>query len=354
MKIGFAIVGCGMISHYHVKAIEAVQRAWLTGVHAQDQAAAKRMAEENGVKCYGSLEEIWKDDQVSAVSVCVPSGMHAQIALEALENGKHVLIEKPMALTLLDCDRIIEAGQKNNRKVCVVSQLRFSPDIARARKLVREGALGRLVSAGLHMKYYRSQEYYDASPWRGTWDMDGGGALMNQGIHGVDLIRYIVGPVSKVYAASATLSRHIDTEDTLSAVLQFKNGALGVIEAATSVYPGYPRRIELCGDRGTLILEEDRIVRLETEEDAGLTAGKEPCRAQKTASSHRNAADIGADGHRYQVEDLVSSILDGTDLLVDGQEGRKAVELVLAAYKSASLGMPVELPLPDEARFNER
>ncbi len=354
MKVGFAIIGCGMISRYHAAAVRAVERARLAGVYAEDYASAGRMAAETGTRCYSSFREIWEDEQVSAVSICVPSGLHARIALEALEHGKHVLIEKPMALTLDDCDRLIEAGEKYNRKVCVVSQLRFSPDVARAKRLVGEGALGRLVSVGLYMKYYRSQEYYDASPWRGTWDMDGGGALMNQGIHGVDLVQYIAGPVSSVYACSATLSRRIETEDTLSAVLQFENGALGVIEAATSVYPGYPRRIELCGDKGTLTLEEDRIVRLEME-DGGSAPAKQPkTEEQKAGASHRNAAELDTQGHICQVADLVSSILDGTPLLVDGREGRKAVELVLGAYRSASLGLPVELSSAPEPRFSER
>ena len=363
MNVGFAIIGCGMISRYHAAAIAAVERAELIGVYGEDQDSAERMAAQNGVKRYAPREEIWKDAQVAAASICVPSGLHAMIALEALEHGKHVLIEKPMALTLSDCDRLIEAGVKNDRLVCVVSQLRFSPDVARARQMVREGALGRLVSVGLYMKYYRSQEYYDGSPWRGTWDMDGGGALMNQGIHGVDLIQYIVGPVSRIFACAGTLSRKIETEDTLSAVMQFKNGALGVIEAATSVYPGYPRRIELCGDAGTLILEEDKIVRLErdnpaaelTKDAADMKAQEEreeriPGRIperQKTAASHRNAADIDAKGHICQVADLVSAVLDGTPLLVDGREGRKAVELVLGAYRSASSGLPTEFPFAE-------
>ena len=360
MKVGFAIIGCGMISQYHAAAIEAVDRAELIGVYAEDQNSAKRMAAQNGVRCYASQEEIWEDTRVSAVSICVPSGLHASIALEALEHGKHVLIEKPMALTLADCDRLIEAGVKNKRKVCVVSQLRFSPDVARARQMVREGALGRLVSVGLYMKYYRSQEYYDGSPWRGTWDMDGGGALMNQGIHGVDLIQYIVGPVSRIFAYAGTLSRSIETEDTLSAVLQFENGALGVIEAATSVCPGSPRRFELCGDAGTLILEEDKIVRLDqdnpvadrpktdAETKAQESSGEGSPEREKTGSSHRNAADIDAKGHICQVANLVSSILDGTPLLVDGQEGRKAVELVLGAYRSVSSGLPAAVPLTED------
>ncbi|MCD8325284.1 MAG: Gfo/Idh/MocA family oxidoreductase [Lachnospiraceae bacterium] len=189
-RIGYAIIGCGMISGFHGSAIDRIPEAELVGVCGFDPQESLRGAERFGAKPYLSRDEIWKDDQVDAVCVCTPSGLHGEIALEAVTHGRHVLIEKPMAMTLEECDLIIQAAAEQKVLAGVVSQLRYSPSIRYVKQVMDEGGLGRLIGADLYMKYYRSQEYYDSSPWRGTRSLDGG-ALMNQGIHGVDLLRYI-------------------------------------------------------------------------------------------------------------------------------------------------------------------
>lgn len=363
-RVGFAVIGCGMISKFHVSAICRIQEAYLAGVYDVSGEHARRVAAEQGVRAYGSVDEIWQDGAVNAVCICTPSGLHGKMACQALAHGRHVLVEKPMALTLEECDKMLRLAQEHSVKLSVVSQLRFSPAVLQAKRLLDAGALGRLLNADLHMKYYRSQEYYDSGGWRGTWAMDGGGALMNQGIHGVDLLLYLAGPAASVFGRAATLARRIEVEDTISAVTVFESGALGVVQADTGVFPGFPRRIELCGDKGSLILEEDKIIFASFEEErwnelvsgtAGGACGEsgESCGekrdecgecvgGQRTAAGgHSNPGAIGAEGHFYQVRNLVNAILYDEPLLIDGQEGRKAVELILRIYESAREGMPV-------------
>jgi len=337
-KVHIAVIGCGMISRFHITAIQNLEGAELAGLYDVRQDSARSSAALYGTRAYVSLDEIWADPKVDAVCVCIPSGLHGPVALAAVEHGKHVLIEKPMALTLADCDRIIAAAERNHVLVSVVSQLRFSPAVCRVKKAMEEGLLGKLVSADLYMKYHRSQAYYDSGAWRGTWKMDGGGALMNQGIHGVDLLQYLAGDVSSVFARAKTLVRNIEVEDTLSAVTEFENGALGVIQAATSVYPGFSRRLELCGQKGTIILEEDRISLWDVEGTPRFEGG-----GCETARSHSEPSQIDSQGHQRQLHNFVSAILGEEPLLIDGREGRKAVALILAAYRSAAEGTPVAL-----------
>ncbi len=226
-------------------------------------------------------------------------------------------------------------------RVGVVSQLRFAPAIARVKRALEVGLLGRLTRCDLCMKYYRPQSYYDSGSWRGTLAMDGGGALMNQGIHGVDLVRYLMGPAESIYALSGTLVRDIEVEDTLTAAVTWRCGAQGVIEASVGDYPGFPRRIEINGEAGVIILEEDRIVKWEAE-------GAPACRlyeeaGTRAARTHSDAGALEPSGHIAQLRNFIDAVRGEGVLLVDEGEGRKALQLVLAAYRSAALGQPVRL-----------
>ncbi len=257
-----------------------------------------------------------------------------------LRAGKHVLVEKPVALRMEDCDALAAAARAGVR-VGVVSQLRFAPAIARVKRALEVGLLGRLTRCDLCMKYYRPQSYYDSGSWRGTLAMDGGGALMNQGIHGVDLVRYLMGPAESIYALSGTLVRDIEVEDTLTAAVTWRCGAQGVIEASVGDYPGFPRRIEINGEAGVIILEEDRIVKWEAE-------GAPACRlyeeaGTRAARTHSDAGALEPSGHIAQLRNFIDAVRGEGVLLVDEGEGRKALQLVLAAYRSAALGQPVRL-----------
>lgn len=339
-KTGYVIIGCGVIAKFHVAAIRACPDAVVMGVFDLATDRAKEFAAQNGTKVYGSYEEVWNDEAVDAVTICIPSGLHSGCALEALRHGKHVLVEKPMALTLADCDAMIAEAEARGLKLGVVSQLRFSPGIQQAKQAMEAGVLGKLVCADLYMKFHRSQDYYDSSAWRGTWAMDGGGALMNQGIHGVDLLQYLAGPVGNVFARSKTLARNIEVEDTLSAVAEFESGALGVIQATTSMYSGFSRRIELCGEKGTIILEEDKILLWDIADDRGLAHDS------FGASDVRSSSDptqISAGGHARQIANFTAAVRGEEDLLIDGREGRKALEIILGCYRSGKENRPVSL-----------
>lgn len=340
-KVRFAVMGCGQISALHIQSILSLEEAELLGVYDVVPEAARRVGAQHGVTAYATPEALCADPRVDAVCICTPSGLHAQHALAVIAGGKHVLVEKPMALSLADCDAVSAAARARGVLVGVVSQMRFSEAVRQVKRMVEEGDLGRIACVDLSMKYYRSPEYYGSGAWRGTWAMDGGGALMNQGIHGVDLLQYIMGSVQSVYAQAGTFVHDIEVEDALSAVVRFDSGALGVIQATTSAYPGYPRRLEICGEHGSVLLEEDHIVRREVKGEPAFMEQSAP--ALQGVQSHKDPMALSADGHQAQIRDFISAILYQTPLLVDDREGRKTVEIVLNAYASAASGLPVDM-----------
>ena len=228
LKVHFAVAGCGVISRFHLDAIRSIEDAALCGVYDPVEASARAAAQAYGTRAYPDYDALLADPQVDAVCICTPSHLHAPLALQAVAAGKHVLIEKPVALTLEDCDAVAAAARAAGVQVGVVSQLRYGPAVARVKRALESGALGRITRCDLYMKYFRPQSYYDSGTWRGTQAMDGGGALMNQGIHGVDLVRYLMGPADSIYALSGTLVRDIEVEDTLTAVVAWHCGAPGV------------------------------------------------------------------------------------------------------------------------------
>ena len=334
--IGFGIVGCGMISRFHADTIAAMADARLAGVFDPVPESMKRAAQRYGVTGFCTLEELLACDEVDAVCVCTPNGLHAAIALQALRAGKHVVIEKPMALTLADADAIIEAADAADRRVCVISQLRFSPAVQAVRRAIGEGRFGKIVSASLSMKYWREESYFTASGWRGTWRMDGGGALMNQGIHGVDLLQYLAGPVHRLTALCKTQTRPVEVEDSAVAVLEFASGAVGTMEGSTTCCPGYPRRLEICGDRGSVVLQEEDILSWDL-------PGERPELLRHDSGAASDPSAISSAGHLRQLENMVKAIRGEEALLVDAREGRKPVEIILSVYESSQKGVSVTL-----------
>ncbi len=325
---GFAIVGCGGIAKIHADAIKNIDNAKLVAVYDYSFKYAKDFAEKQDCIAYKTIEELLADESVDIVNICTPSGLHAPIAIQVANAKKHIILEKPMAITKEQLDEIISAVEKNGVKVEVISQLRFTPSILQAKNAIEQGWLGTILHADYVMKYKRTQEYYDNGGWRGTWAMDGGGALMNQGIHGIDLLQYLVGGVKSVYADCRTLARNIETEDTANILVEYNCGAVGVIQCTTCCEPGYPRRITVSGTKGTIVIKEDEIETWDIEEKAVVTGGS-------GVNALANPLDISSKYHQLQFSDLINSIaIDGTPL-VGVQEGRKAVEIILAAYQSS-------------------
>ena len=339
-KIGFGIIGCGVIADFHANALFGLsEEAVLVGVADARLPAAERFAKEKQVRAFASVEEMLACPEIDVVTICVPSGLHAELAIKAANAGKHIIVEKPMAITKEQLDAMEEACTRNGVMLSSVAQSRFTSGVRKAKQAIEDGYLGKMVCADVYMKFNRTQEYYNTGGWRGTKAMDGGGALMNQGIHGVDLLLYLAGDVKSVYAVSKTLARQIEVEDTLSAVLEFKSGATGVIQATTSVYPGYPRRLELNGDKGTIVLEEGNLVRWDMED----TTLPEVTLKSNVRSSASAPTDFSADNHTKQFKDVIQALRNGTKPLVDLREGRRAVDLILAIYQSAEEKRVIEL-----------
>ncbi|MBO2520982.1 MAG: oxidoreductase [Firmicutes bacterium] len=341
----FAIAGCGAISMAHIESIKKMDSARLVAVWSRTPERAQAVAREHGVDWEPTLEALAGRDDVDAVIVCTPSGFHLEPALAAIEAGKHVVVEKPLEVTVQRCRTIVERARARGVQVGVIFQSRFAPANQAAKRAVEEGRFGRIVMGDAYVKWYRPQSYYDGGAWRGTWELDGGGALMNQAIHAVDLLLWLMGSVESVDARADCLAhQRIEVEDTLSALLRFTSGAIGVIQATTSVFPGYPKRVEIHGDRGGVVLVDDAVASWYEGGDPHPVAEMlERYGARELSGAASDPMAISFDNHRRQLEDFVEAVRTGRPPLVDGEEGTKAVELVQAIYRAAQTGERVFL-----------
>lgn len=336
-KYGFGIVGCGLISKWHANAVSLIEEAYLVGACDVKFESAERFAKENECIAFESYEKMLECGDVDIVCICTPSGLHAPMAVMAANAKKHFVVEKPMAITKEQLDDVISACEENKVKGAVISQLRFTESIKYVKKAIEKGELGDIIIGDVYMKYYRSPEYYASADWRGTWEMDGGGALMNQGIHGIDVLQYLVGPVKSVFGICKTLARDIDVEDTANVIVEYENGAIGTIQGTTSVNPGYPRVISISGTKGTIELTEDVITRWDVEGDEG----KNVSRPKGDTTSYKDPAGFALDTHRMQIKDLIDAVKNDRRPLVDVYEGRKPVDIILGAYQSGRTKKPV-------------
>ena len=333
----FGLIGCGAIAGLHAQAISNIENATLVGVYDYSYEFAKKFANDHHCIAYKTLEELLACSEIDVVNICTPSGLHAEQIIKAANAKKHIIVEKPMAITKEQLDAAIESVERNNVKVEVVSQLRFTPAIQKLKTAIESGAMGKILFADFKMKYYRSAEYYKKGGWRGTWKMDGGGALMNQGIHGIDLVQYLIGGVKSVYADCRTLAREIEVEDTANILVEYENGAIGVIQCTTVAEPGYPRTIEVTGTKGTVVIKEDVIERWD------LEGAQEERTKTSLFNSGSDPMAFSEKFHEMQFKDLISAIEEDKRPLVDEKEGRKPVEIILAAYESSKTGKKVEL-----------
>lgn len=346
MSIGIGIVGVGMIANFHARAIGDAKGCHLVGATARRPDAVAEFASKHGCRGFDSLDAMLADPNVQAISICAPSGAHRDPAVAAAQAGKHVIVEKPLEVTTERCDEIIKACDDAGVRLSVTFQSRFHESSRLMKQAVDAGRFGKITMGDAYVKWFRSQEYYDSGAWRGTWQLDGGGALMNQAIHSVDLLLWLMGPVAEISAMTATMTHErIEVEDVAVATLKFKNGALGVIEATTTAYPGCLKRIEISGSHGTAILEEEDIKQWtfadETPEDEAIRermAGK-----TETGGGAADPAAIGHHGHTMLFEEVVASITENRPSMLDGHEGRRSVEVIRGIYESARTGKIVKL-----------
>jgi UDP-N-acetyl-2-amino-2-deoxyglucuronate dehydrogenase len=339
-SLRFGIIGCGLISNWHADAILEIEGTQLVGATDVSEKSRVSFASKYNILAFDSVDELLLRNDIDVVCICTPSGLHAPLSIQAANAGKHIIVEKPMAITIEQADGIIEACEKNNVKAAVISQSRFSDVVVKLKDTVDKGLLGKLITGDAQMKFYRSQEYYDSGGWRGTWSMDGGGALMNQGIHNVDILSYIMGPVKNIFAYTRTLARKIEVEDTAVALLEYENGALGIIQATTSIYPGLPRRLEVNGDKGSITIEGSTFTNWSIE-------GREVPADVKLGKGDRSSASdpgaFGIEGHIRQISDMVDAIKNDRRPLVDQHQGKIPIEIILAIYESSKTGKMVKL-----------
>lgn len=317
----FALVGAGAIGTVHARLLEALDDE-LVAVVDLDLERAQQLADQYGARAYPDAASAYAE--VDAVSICLPSALHADAAIEALYAGKHVLVEKPVDITLAAADRLIAAQRETGRTVSVISQRRFQEPVVKIKEAVDSGALGRITSGIVESAFYRPQSYYDGDGWRGTLAIDGGGALMNQGIHALDLLVWMLGRPVTVSAQTGQLAHdNIEVEDVAAATITFESGAIGLLLASTAAYPGRPVRLSIHGDRGTAIMDDDRLVTADGANEPGS-----------------GSVELA---HLAQYRDFVAAAAEGRAPAVGLADGRRSLATVLAVYESARLGRPVEM-----------
>lgn len=341
--LGFGIIGVGMISDFHAKAIAQIPGARVVAVADRVPERCRAFCERYQVPFWTlSIDELVNRPDVDIVCITTPSGAHLEPALAAIRAGKHVVIEKPIEITTARADEIVRAAEMAGVRIAPIFQGRFGDGARTVKAAIDAGRLGRLVLASAYVKWHRTAQYY--TPPRGLYANDGGGAVINQAIHGLDLLLWFVGMPAEVFAwKTRRVHTDIEVEDTAVAAFKFANGALGAFEASTALWPGWSRRHEICGEHGSIVLEDDNIVRWEfrdtrPEDEAIRAAGA----ANALGSGASDPKAISTEGHRRQLQDLVDAIRAGRPQLLDGREGCKAVALVNAIYASADSGVSVK------------
>jgi len=336
--IGFAILGAGMVADYHRQAITANAElgARLVAIGHYNPARFADICAQFGVPCINQ-EELLAHPEVDVVCICTPSGQHAAQAMAAAGAGKHVLVEKPMALSLADADAMIAACDHAGVKLGVVLQRRAEPLFQRIHRAIQAGDLGDLTLGVVTLPYYRPQAYYDQADWRGTWALDGGGVLMNQGIHLVDLLIWYMGDPVQVQAYAATLHRDIEVEDTLAATLRFANGALATITATTTAALGCPHRIEIYGTGGGIQVEGESICRWKLADPAKGTVEPPEISIPANAGAAGDPRGIRPTGHIAIFRDFIQALRANRPPQIGGAEGRRSLATVLAIYQAAGL-----------------
>jgi UDP-N-acetyl-2-amino-2-deoxyglucuronate dehydrogenase len=349
-KLRFGIIGCGVIGRLHTDAIMSLPDAQLVAVADIIPELAQKLAESFHVTPYSDIQQMLAQEQLDVVDVCTPSGQHGKDACQVMRSGRNVIVEKPMEITRAAIEEMLRVQQETGVKLAVISQHRFDPDTGQVHDLIEQQVFGRLVLGNALVPWWRSQAYYDSGAWRGTWELDGGGVLMNQSIHSIDVLQWLMGPVKSVFAFTDTLVHHMETEDVSVAVLRFANEALGTIVATTGAYPGTGTRIEIYGEKGSAVIEDDHLnylhlARDDREEVGPYGAGREqraPTSPVETSAAQDPAA-LAIRSHALQIEDMIRAIRENGNPLVDGFAAKHPVEIILGIYESARTHREVTL-----------
>jgi predicted dehydrogenase len=338
---GFGLVGCGVIAPTHAEAIMRLENAELRGVCDLNEEAATACAAEYGAQPHTDLAEMLARDDIDIVNILTPSGLHARLGIQCADAGKHVICTKPIDITLENIDALIASGERNNVRIAATHQNRGYPIYEKIKSYIDDGKFGEILYGSAFVPWYRSDEYY-SDGWHGTKKLDGGGALINQSIHYIDLLIWFMGRVERIYGFADALAHDIETEDMGSAVLKFEGGKHGIIQGSTCTYNGMPARIEVHGTKGNVLVVGDDLALWDVEgeerfEDA--LAGKKGGAADPKGGMQENAIV----SHVKQIGDVIAAIEEGREPVLNGREARRAVEVILSVYKSSETGQPVVL-----------
>jgi UDP-N-acetyl-2-amino-2-deoxyglucuronate dehydrogenase len=333
MPYHIGLIGGGNITETHARAARAIPGVEISAIHGTNAEKTSRLCREHGGTPYQNFDAFLKHRPMDLVIIGSPSGLHAAQGIAAARHGLHVLAEKPIEISTARADALIDAAKQSRVQLGVIFQDRRKPHIRQLKTWLDQGLLGKLLFVDARVKWYRPPEYYSNSRWRGTLALDGGGALINQGVHTVDLLLWLLGDVVRVQARTATLLHKIEAEDTAAAILEFASGALGVFHATTAAYPGYPRRVEITGTEGTVILEHDRIIAANLR-NAPATLDSAALDENQSAST---AAVTDFRGHQAVLEDFLQAIQQNRAPACDGLEGRRSLALIEAIYRAAKV-----------------
>ena len=331
MVIRVGLTGGGNITETHARAVRSIPGTEIAAILGNNADKVKRLCGEHGGQPYIDLQEFLGHRPMDMVVIGSPSGLHATQGIAAVQAGLHVLTEKPIDISTQRADELIRAAEQSGVRLGVIFQDRLKPEICRLKEYLSSGALGNPILADARVKWYRPPEYYANSRWRGTHALDGGGALINQGIHTVDLLLWLLGDVVRVQARTRTALHKIEGEDTAVAILEFANAAIGLLQATTSTYPGYARKIEVTGSEGTLILDNDRIIATDLRTKTDMVHS-DVLPVSESASSPV-VSDIRA--HRAVLEDFIGAVQQNKTPVCDGRDGRRSLSVVEAIYRSA-------------------
>jgi len=338
-KLKIGIVGCGTIAYVQAEAIQESKNAELHSVFSLPEITAKNCGEKFSVNWYSDWDRFISDAELDAVSICVPSGKHLDLGVKAAEAGKHVIVEKPIEVTLKRANTLLEKCKEKNVQLAVIYQTRFMPEIMKLKEQIEQNEIGNIFMGDAYIKWFRDQAYYDSGAWRGTFELDGGGVLINQGIHTVDLLQWFMGDVDTVYGKVGTFThKNLEVEDNAVAVIKYKSGAIGVIEGSTSVQPAQSRRIELHGNKGTIVIDNNDVKVLSpgTEEQDAI-------KEKEVAGGASPLAGFSIEPHKKQFEAIVDAINSDSEPPVSGEDSLKSLAIVLAIYESSKLNTEINL-----------
>lgn len=362
-RIKVGIIGCGKVSHIHAKALKEIPEAEFTCVYSRSREKAEIFAKQYGLRPFTDLDELFSSKAAEVVVICTPHPNHAEVAIKAANAGVHVLVEKPLASSLEDCDAMIQAANKNGVTLGMVGQRRFYPAVRRVRQAIAESKIGKPIIGTINVFSWRDEAYYRSDPWRGKWMEEGGGVLVNQTCHQIDLLQWFMGPIDEVFGCWSNLNHpYIEVEDTAAAIIKFKNGAIGNILVSNSVNPALYGKVHVFGsngsaigvqtDGGSMFIAGMSNIAEPPVNDLWTVPGEEQLLSKwvEEDTALFNSIDPTVYFHKKQLENFLQAVLRSTKPLIDGEEGRKTVEIFTAIYRSQRDGTMQKFPLSPEYR----